>query len=54
MGGWGGEPRPDYQSPDEMLMPLAPVMPVRGGSMEVFGWKSPEEFEMLPSVSGGD
>jgi hypothetical protein len=37
-----------------MLMPLAPVKPVRVGSMEVFGWKSQEEFEMLLSVSGGD
>jgi hypothetical protein len=37
-----------------MLMPLTPVMPVRGGSMEVSGWKSQEAFEMLPSVSGGD
>jgi hypothetical protein len=37
-----------------MLIPLTPMMPVRGGSMEVSDWKSQEAFEMLPTVSGGD
>ena len=49
------DPKPDVlphrlldRDSGQMLMPLTPVMPVCGGSMEVSGWKSQEAFEMLP------